>query len=520
MKKIILITLILTLAFTTVYADEITTAVNMENVETKELLDNGKSTELIQYSQEYNKYINHPYGYEIVILDYLNLNEDIVSVKSRFESDNLVVDVFYDNFYNTINSHSTHRNYGNRGILRNPEFEITSEYDYNFNGLPGHITLFERRKVKTDEADRNYYGTITFERDKYESITVFMKSSTPLYIEYIMKEFKFIEKSQELKKDKVFHPEIKNFDDKTQEFYDKYFINNDKVDFGIFEPTFPLYAYRLTQIENMLNYNFPVALLYNNFSLPFKTDYMNKAKELGKVVEYTLYAIDHDENKREKDITLDILEGKYDQYLDNLAQSFNEYDYPVLFRLNNEMNGEWVLYSSHLVGKDTDLFNDCWKYIYNKFKAKGVDNLIWVWNPNERSFPDFSYNNYLCYYPGNEYVDVVGLTSYNTGNYYRGEVWRSFSQAYDHFYYDYIERFTHPMMITEFSCASAGGNKALWHEDMLNIIEKYDRIKLAVLWNGQDYDTTKVEKTVSRNYRIDLEESVINTLKNGLERFK
>ena len=76
------------------------------------------------------------------------------------------------------------------------------------------------------------------------------------------------------------------------------------------------------------------------------------------------------------------------------------------------------------------------------------------------------------------------------------------------------------MMITEFSCASAGGNKTLWHEDMLNIIDKYDRIKLAVLWNGQDYDMTKSEKTVSRNYRIDLEESVINTLRDGLERFK
>ena len=520
MKKIILIALILTLTFTTVYADEITTPVNMEIVETQEPIESDKSTELIQYSQDYNKYINHPYGYEIVILDSLNLNEDIVSVKSRFQSDDLVVEVFYDNFYNTINSHTTLRNYGNRGILRNPKFEITQEYDHNFNGLSGHITLFERSKIKRDEPDRNYYGTITFVRNNYESITVFMKSSTPLYIEKIMQEFKFIEKSQVLKKDKVFHPETKNFDEQTQEFYDKYFINNDKVDFGIFEPTFPTYAYRLTQIENKLNYNFPVALVYNNFSLPFKTDYMNKAKELGKVIEYTLYAIDLDENKNEKDITLDILEGKYDEYLDNLAQSFNEYDYPVLFRLNNEMNGEWVLYSSHKVGKDTDLFIDSWKYIYNKFEEHDVDNLIWVWNPNERSFPDFSYNNYLCYYPGDKYVDIVGLTSYNTGNYYRGEEWRSFSEAYDHFYYDYIERFTHPTMITEFSCASAGGNKTLWHEDMLNIIDKYDRIKLAVLWNGQDYDMTKSEKTVSRNYRIDLEESVINTLRDGLKRFK
>ena len=485
--------------------------------ESTELPKIDKSTELTIYSPLYNKYRNNAYGYEIIIPDNLKLNEDIVSVKSRFESDDLLVEIFYDNFYNTINSHASHRIYGNRGIARNPEFTITNEYDRSFGGLSGHITLFERQKVKINEPDRNYYGTVTFVRNTYESITVFMKSSSPLNIDEILKEFKFIEKSETLKKDAVFHPEPKNFDEQTQEFYDKYFINNEKADFGIFEPTFPNYEYRLQQIENMLNYKFPVTLLYNNFSLPFKTEQMNKAKESGKVVEYGLYTTDII-NGVEKDITLDILKGKYDGYLDELAQKFNEYDYPVLFRPNNEMNGEWVLYCSHKVGKDTDLFIDCWRYIYDKFENHGVDNLIWVWNPNEKSFPDFSYNNYLCYYPGNKYVDVVGLTSYNTGNYYKGESWRSFSEAYDHFYYDYIEHFTHPMMITEFSSAALGGDKAQWFEDMFNVIVKYDRIKIAVLWNGRDYDTTKEEITVSRDYRIDSDNSVINAVRKGLNR--
>ncbi|MDD4047145.1 MAG: glycosyl hydrolase [Tissierellia bacterium] len=524
----ILIGLIFALTFTPVNAED--TFANViefqEPADTKDLPysenpqlpEIDKSTELTIYSPKYNKYRNNAYGYEIIIPNNLTLNEDIVSVKSRFESDDLVVEVFYDNFYNTINSHTTLRNYGNRGILKNNEFTITNEYNYSFDELSGHITLFERRKVKTNESDRNYYGTITFVKNTYESITVFMKSSTPLNINDIMPEFKFTAKTETLKNDAVFHPEPKNFDEKTRNFLDKYFINNEKAHFGIFEPSFPFDKSRLQQIEKMLEYNFPVALLYNNFSLPYKTDYMNKAKELGKVVEYGLYTTDII-NGREKDITLDILEGKYDEYLYNLAQSFNEYDYPVLFRLNNEMNGEWVLYCSHKVGKDTDLFIDCWKYIYNKFEENGVDNLIWVWNPNEKSFPDFSYNNYLCYYPGNEYVDIVGLTSYNTGNYYKGETWRSFSEAYDHFYFDYLDRFTHPMMITEFSCASAGGDKAQWFEDMFNTIGKYDRIKLAVLWNGQDYDMTKEEKTVSRNYRIDLEDSVIDAVRNGLKRY-
>ena len=314
----ILIGLIFALTFTPVNAED-TAIINIIESQ-QELPETDNSTELTIHSSEYNKYRNNAYGYELLIPNNLKLNEDIVSVKSRFKSDNLVVEVFYDNFYNTINSHATHLNYGNRGILRNPEFKITDEYNSDFNGLSGHITMFERRKVKTNEPDRNYYATITFIKNTYESITVFMKSSTPLNIKEIMPEFKFTAKTETLKKDTVFHPKTKNFDEKTKEFYNKYFINNEKVDFGIFEPTFPLYAYRLLQIENMLDYNFPVALLYNNFSLPYKTDYMNKAKEQGKVVEYGLYTIDVIDG-REKDITLDILEGKYDKYLDKLAAS-------------------------------------------------------------------------------------------------------------------------------------------------------------------------------------------------------
>lgn len=477
------------------------------------------STKMEFYSSSHNKYTNNPYGYEIILPNNLKLNEDIVSVKSRFESDDLIVEILYDNFYNTLDSTTTYNSYGNKGIERNEEFQITDEYNHNFNGTYGHIVLYERRKLKNEEPDRNYYATISFSRTSKEVVTVFIKSSQPLYIEYIMQNFKFIEKSGQLKSDVVFEPVKKNFDKKTQEFYDKYFANNEKVDFGIFEPTFPTYAYRLQQLEGIFDYNFPVVLLYNTFSLPYKTDYMNKAKELGKVVEYTLYTTDIVDGK-EKDITLDIIEGKYDEYLEHLAQSFNEHDFPVLFRLNNEMNGAWVLYSSYLVGKDTDLYIECWRYIYDKFQDYGVDNLIFVWNPNELSFPNFAYNNYLSYYPGNKYVDIVGLTAYNTGNYYYGEKWRSFSEAYDHFYFDYAARFKHPMMITEYSSSSTGGNKTEWFKDMFNTIDKYDRIKLAVLWNGQDYDTSKPNKTVSRNYRLDLDESVIQAIKEGLQKYK
>jgi len=505
-KKILAMALISVLAITSnlTYGDEII---------------NDNSTKITSYSTSYNKYTNNPFGYEIVLPKYLTLNEDVVNVKSRFESEKLVVEVLYDNFNDTLDTKDSYNIYGNSGLKKNEGFKVTAEYEYPFGGVSSHITLYERRKLSSNEPDRNYYATISIPRTSKEIVTVFMKATEPIYIEYIMPSFKFIGKSGEIKPNKVFAPVEKQFDNLTQEFYEKYLQNNDKVDFGIFEPTFPTYQYRLVQLENLYNYKFPVTLTYNSFALPFKSEYMDKAKELGKVIEYTLYTTDMINNK-EKDITLEILEGKYDDYLNHLAESFNKYDFPVLFRINNEMNGAWVLYSSYFVGKDTDLYIDCWRYIYNKFKEQGVDNLIYVWNPNELSFPNFSYNHYLSYYPGDEYVDVVGLTAYNTGNYYQGETWRKFSEAYDAFYYEYELQFKHPMMITEFSCSTTGGDKTEWFKDMFNTIPKYKNIKIAVLWNGQDFDMTKSVKTISRNYRLDLDISVINALIEGFDKFK
>ncbi len=474
-------------------------------------------TKLSAYSDGYNIYTNCPYGYEIVLLDTLSLNEDIVSVKSRFESDNIVVDVLYDDFTDTLDSVNTYNSYGNKGIRENTEFKITGEYDEIYNGINVHTTFYERKSNGLN--DKNYYVTAAFERSEVEIVTVFIKSSEAIDVNHIMPVFRFTDKSGEMKPNKVFRPVKKNLDTLTRQFYDKYFINNENLCFGIFEPRFPEHVENMKSIEEILDYNFPVSLLYNRFELPYKREHMNNAKNHNKVIEYTLYTMDKVDGIQ-KDITLDILGGKYDDYLNDLVEGFREYNFPVLFRLNNEMNGSWVTYSAFHIGKDTDLYIDCWRYIYNKFKEHGIKNLIFVWNPNEISFPGYAYNHYLNYYPGDEYVDIVGLTAYNTGNYYEGETWRSFGEAYDHFYYEYEKQFEHPFMITEFSCAEAGGDKAAWFDDMFDKIAGYDRIKLAVLWNGQDFDMTKTEKTISRNYRIDLDERVIKSIREGLKKYK
>jgi beta-mannanase len=123
----------------------------------------------------------------------------------------------------------------------------------------------------------------------------------------------------------------------------------------------------------------------------------------------------------------------------------------------------------------------------------------------------------MNYFPGSAYVDIIGLTGYNTGTYYEGERWREFAAIYDPLYAEYEKRFALPFMITEFGSNSVGGDKARWLQDMFAHIDRYPRIKAAIFFSSTDLDSNQQP---ARIYRIDETEAVLDTVKQGLARYQ
>jgi hypothetical protein len=81
---------------------------------------------------------------------------------------------------------------------------------------------------------------------------------------------------------------------------------------------------------------------------------------------------------------------------------------PIWLRPMNEFNGGWVPY-----GLKPDLFRKAWRRMYNIAEQLGAaEQHIFVWSPNYLSFPDKPWNKMEKYYPGDQYVDWVGLSSY------------------------------------------------------------------------------------------------------------
>jgi mannan endo-1,4-beta-mannosidase len=74
----------------------------------------------------------------------------------------------------------------------------------------------------------------------------------------------------------------------------------------------------------------------------------------------------------------------------------------VLWRPFHEMNGDWFWWD----GKDPETFKKLWRQMFDYFtKTKGLNNLLWVYAPNHGT-------NTAVYYPGDRYVDLVGLDAY------------------------------------------------------------------------------------------------------------
>jgi mannan endo-1,4-beta-mannosidase len=115
---------------------------------------------------------------------------------------------------------------------------------------------------------------------------------------------------------------------------------------------------------------------------------------------------------RDKDVDLNALldpkteiHARWMHELDQIAdglQELKDRGVVVLWRPFHEMNGGWFWWG----GKDPDTFVRLWRQMFEYYTTtRRLDNLIWVYAPNHGS-------NTTIYYPGDRYVDLVGLDAY------------------------------------------------------------------------------------------------------------
>lgn len=175
-----------------------------------------------------------------------------------------------------------------------------------------------------------------------------------------------------------------------------------------------------------------------------------------------------------------IATGCYEDYVKRFIQAAKDWGKPIFLRFAHEMNGNWYPWSGVRIGRDK--YIACYRYVKDIFDTQGVVNVKWVFSVNWEDVPKEK-NNFLLYYPGDNYVAYVGIDGYNWGTTKAWSRWMTFRGIFARRYKEIINDIHKPVIITEFGSASKGGDKAVWIRDAMAEIKRMREIKAFVLFN-------------------------------------
>ncbi len=215
----------------------------------------------------------------------------------------------------------------------------------------------------------------------------------------------------------------------------------------------------------------------------------------------------------------DIVKGRYDGYLRRYAAQIAAWKHPLFIRILHEFNGTWYSWSGPKNNRDTALFRAAWVHVVSLFRSEGASNVAWVWSPNVigGGTPDADgWNAIRNYWPGEEFVNWIGLDGYNFFPYFEGEQPLLSTEALFRRTYDECCALTPttPFMLAEFASGEYHApnqplpNKALWIRDCFETLNStFQRLEWIFWFN------VKKEK----DWRIDSSPAALQAFREGLQ---
>jgi beta-mannanase len=186
----------------------------------------------------------------------------------------------------------------------------------------------------------------------------------------------------------------------------------------------------------------------------------------------------------------DITNGNHDAYIHTFARDAAAYGKTIYLRPMQEMNSDWFPWGVCTNGNSPSQYAPAYRHIVDIFRAEGASNVKFVWTPNIQT----NCSNYQTLYPGDTYVDWVGLDGYNWGTSQSWSTWQSPTQLFKASYDELVSVASgKPAMIAEYGSAEQGGDKAAWIRDLYldAVPNQMPNIKLIMVyhevWSGVDW---------------------------------
>jgi beta-mannanase len=186
-----------------------------------------------------------------------------------------------------------------------------------------------------------------------------------------------------------------------------------------------------------------------------------------------------------------ISNGDWDQYIVPWAMAVRSWGQPLFLRFAHEMNGNWYPWgtANTPVSTGTGLppngntpqdYVDAWRHVHDKFRCLDVTNVTWIWAPNIW----YSGSTHLRdVYPGEDYVDWIGIDGYNFGDDPPDHTWETVDQVFEETLRR-LEFIGKPLMITETACEEVSDplSKAAWIDDFFAMLNRGKTFIRGFVW--------------------------------------
>ncbi|WP_344244333.1 glycoside hydrolase family 26 protein [Actinocorallia libanotica] len=199
-----------------------------------------------------------------------------------------------------------------------------------------------------------------------------------------------------------------------------------------------------------------------------------------------------------------IAAGRSDEYIRAYAQQVKAAGVPISISFAHEMNGYWYDWGTKKTKAGT--FVKAWRRMHDLFAEEGATDVKWLWTPNVvYPMPKVKLKQY---YPGNAYVDWVGVIGYYRNN----QKSSTFKWIFDPTIKQ-IKKFSKKPILLAETGVQTGPGRDKKITDLLTTVAKRKDI-IGIIWFNMD--KRKAEKA---DYRLEANKSSVKTFRSLVTKY-
>lgn len=218
------------------------------------------------------------------------------------------------------------------------------------------------------------------------------------------------------------------------------------------------------------------------------------------------------------------LNAKFDQQIKLWALEAKKISAPLILEFGPEANGNWFpwngqwngggqtrTYGDPILPDGPEKFRDVYRRVIDIFRENQVDNITWVFHLDTAKMPHRWWNQAEYYYPGDDYIDWVGLSVF--GAQLPTHNWKHFIDKMHNFWPELKHLIKNkPLIISEFAVIEDKNRpqrKAQWLKETFELIESLAYpIKAATYWNSDGWLADG-----SANFKLDSSRASLEQIK-------